>query len=473
MRASDAFSWYMERDPVLRSTIVAIAWLDASPDWDTLRDKVDRASRSIALLRMRLLEPVAQVAHPRWSTDPDFDLARHILRMDAPPPHTAAAVIAVAQQAAITPFDPAHPLWEFILVEHVEGERAALVMKVHHSLTDGIGGMELALQLFDLEPAPAPLGPMPETPAGESTSPFQLLRASLRYDGRQLFCFARNVMAAAVPAALRTARHPLRTATAIVATAQSIGRTVAPAYDTMSQVMTERGLGRDLDMVTVRLDDLKRASSAGGGTVNDGFIAGITGGLRRYHDRHGATVDDLRVTLPISIRTPTDPLASNRLTLQRFAVPVHISDPADRIRAIGRRCRSARDERSLRHTNVIAGVLNLLPSSVVGGMLKHVDFLASNVAGFTFPVYLGGARLVGYFPHGPTIGAAVNATLLSYDGTCCIGVTFDTAAVPDAHVFMQCVAEGFEEVLALGGAHATVTLPLHDGTYAGSGVAAA
>jgi diacylglycerol O-acyltransferase len=257
----------------------------------------------------------------------------------------------------------------------------------------------------------------------------------------------------------------------MLATAQSIGRTVAPASSTMSRVMTERSLGRDLDMITVRLDDLKRAASAGGGSVNDVFIAGFTGGLRRYHDHHGANVDDLRVTLPISIRTAEDPLASNRLTLQRFAVPVHISDPAERIRAIGRRCRSARDERSLRHTNAIAGVLNLLPPSVVGGMLKHVDFLASNVAGFTFPVYLAGARMVGYFPHGPTIGAAVNATLLSYDGTCCIGVTFDTAAVPDTQVFMQCVAEGFEEVLALGGDHAAVGLPLHDGSYSANGLA--
>ena len=27
LRESDAFSWYMERDPILRSTIVAVAWL--------------------------------------------------------------------------------------------------------------------------------------------------------------------------------------------------------------------------------------------------------------------------------------------------------------------------------------------------------------------------------------------------------------------------------------------------------------
>ena len=77
--------------------------------------------------------------------------------------------------------------------------------------------------------------------------------------------------------------------------------------------------------------------------------------------------------------------------------------------------------------------------------------------------------MAGYFPFGPTIGAAVNATLLSYDGTCCIGLTVDTAAVPDTDVFVRCIGEGFHEVLALGGDHAPASLPLHHGSYPGSG----
>jgi diacylglycerol O-acyltransferase len=124
-------------------------------------------------------------------------------------------------------------------------------------------------------------------------------------------------------------------------------------------------------------------------------------------------------------------------------------------------------ERSLEFTNAIAGSLNLLPRSVVGAMLKHVDFLASNVPGFAFPIYLGGSRVERYTAFGPTIGASVNLTLLSYDGTCCIGVTLDSAAVPDREVFLACLSEGFEEVLALGGDHAAPRMPLHAPAMAG------
>jgi hypothetical protein len=98
-----------------------------------------------------------------------------------------------------------------------------------------------------------------------------------------------------------------------------------------------------------------------------------------------------------------------------------------------------------------------------------VDFVASNVPGFPFPVYLAGARSRWLLPFGPTIGAAINATLLSYDGTCCIGFTFDTSAVPYSDTLVRCVGQGFEELLALGGEHDHVVLPLHDGSYPGSG----
>ena len=466
MRESDAFSWYMERDPILRSTIVAIAWLEHSPDMQVVLDRLERASQAIPLFRMRLAEPPARIASPRWSPDPDFDLAWHVRRMDAPAPRTAAAVMDVARRAATTAFDPAHPLWEFTLVDHLEDGRAAFVMKLHHALTDGIGGMKLALHLFDLQPVPAATEPLPvPAPRAPGRQP-GLVGDSLRHDAARLAALARHEAVAVGPAVIRAARHPRQTLADVVATARSIGRTVAPVATTLSPVMTGRSLGRRLEMVTVGLDDLKRAASAADGTLNDGFMAGLTGGLRRYHEQHGAIVRELRVTLPISIRTPSDPVAGNRITLQRFTVPVDIRDPAARIQAVGARCRAARAEPSLPHTNAIAGALNLLPPGVVGGMLKHVDFLASNVPGFTSPVYLGGARLLGYFPFGPTIGAAFNATLLSYDGTCCIGLTIDTAAVPDVPLLLRCLGEGFAEVLDLGGEHGMVSFPLHEGAPA-------
>ena len=90
----------------------------------------------------------------------------------------------------------------------------------------------------------------------------------------------------------------------VVETARSIGRTVRPLPAVLSPVMTERGPGRVVHTITVGLDELKQAGSLSGGTLNDSFMAAVTGGLRRYHERHGATAEELTVTVPISIRKP-------------------------------------------------------------------------------------------------------------------------------------------------------------------------
>ena len=44
MRDTDAFSWYLEKDPSLRATIVAVAWLDQRPDFDLLSARPERAT---------------------------------------------------------------------------------------------------------------------------------------------------------------------------------------------------------------------------------------------------------------------------------------------------------------------------------------------------------------------------------------------------------------------------------------------
>ena len=67
-----------------------------------------------------------------------------------------------AQLMLSAPFDTARPLWETYLVEGItEGDApAAVLMKTHHAVTDGVGGVELMRQLYDFD-RDADRGPMP------------------------------------------------------------------------------------------------------------------------------------------------------------------------------------------------------------------------------------------------------------------------------------------------------------------------
>jgi diacylglycerol O-acyltransferase len=181
-------------------------------------------------------------------------------------------------------------------------------------------------------------------------------------------------------------------------------------------------------------------------------VAAVAGGLRRYHEKHGVTVGDLHLTMPMSLRADDDEIGGNRITLMRFDAPVGVTDPAERIRQIHDRTAKVRHERSLPYTQWIAGALNMMPRWYIGSILRHVDFLCSDVPGIPVPVFLGGARVTAQYAFGPTIGAAVNVTLLTYQDTCELGLDVDTGAIPDYDVFYECLVAGFDEVLVLASA---------------------
>ncbi len=449
MRNSDAFAWGMEHDAVLRSTVVTIIMLDRSPDWDVVVDRFERIGREIPMFRQRVVSTLPP-APPRWENDPDFDLRFHLRRVIAPYPGTLDTLLDMARRAEMGEFDHARPLWQVTLVDGLADGGAALVCKLHHSLTDGIGGVQIAMVLFDLTEEPQDRGQLPPEPTAEAPGALGGLRHWLRYDAA-LARTAWGVTRALPPAALHGVRRPLQSVRAVGDTAASVYRVVRPINHTASPVMKRRRLIRELGVHEVPMPALREAAHLSGGTLNDAFLAGVTGGLRIYHAKHGAEVGDLYVTMPVSIRGDHDPIGGNRITLLRFTLPVGVEDPAERIRQIHLRAGRVRTERSLPYTQAIAGGLNLLPRWYISAILRHVDFLASDVPGLPVKVYLGGAAVRKQYAFGPTIGAAVNVTLMTYVDTCAIGINVDTGAIPDFDEFRDCLVEGFDEVLALAG----------------------
>lgn len=452
MANTDALAWNMEHDPALRSTIVGVTWLAGRPDFDRLAERLDQLTRVARRFRQRPVRPPVPWATPVW-VDCRLDLSLHLRRIEAPVPRTPAVVVEFARVEAMTEFEPSRPPWAVTLIEGIEGDRAAMVLKLHHSLTDGLGAVQLAALLFETtaEPGPAGTAEVPH-PVPERGGP-ELAREAAVHTVRRLLHNAGHTWGQVVPVARSVARHPVRTTLDAVATVSSLGRFVMPVSDTLSPIMSGRGLDRHLDLIEVDLAELKAAAASRDTTCNDAFVASVTGGLRRYHEAHGAPVHDLRVTMPISLRRDDDPIGGNRITLERFTIPVGEVDPGERLRATAWRCRAARYEEAVPLSDAVAGVLNLLPPGVIGSMLKHVDFVASDVPGIPVPIFLAGAAVTGTYAFGPTTGAALNVTLVSYLDTCCIGCTIDTTAVPDPDVMMDCLRQGFDEVLALGGHH--------------------
>ena len=424
MQHSDAFAWYMEDDPALRSTVVAVIRLDRDPDWHRLRARIKRLTQLVPQLRMRVQSPRLHWRPPLWTEVADFDLDRHLVRRAVPAPADWDAVLELAREAAETEFDRRRPLWEFVVVNGLADGTAALVMRLHHSLTDGVGGIQLAARVLDLGPdVPDELGGLPIPPPRPGPAP------------------------TAADALARRARTRLRSAARQV---RSVWRVVRPVRAQFSPVFGERGVRRHVAALDVPLAGLREAAARAGGRVNDAFLAGVLDGLTRYHELHGAFLPAARVTMPVNLRTEKDAPGGNKITLLRIALPTGHADALERMRAIGQAVRTWRAEPALGHTQGIARSLNLLPRGYVGNMLKRIEAVASNVPGVPVPVWLAGAQLTGFYGFGPTIGAAMNVTLMSYADTCHIGVNVDARAVPDPDALLPCLRDAFAEVVALG-----------------------
>jgi WS/DGAT/MGAT family acyltransferase len=451
MSQTDAFTWAMESDPRLRSTVVTVIMLDRAPDWDVVQSRFEVLSRTLPMWRQRVVQSPPPTP-PRWEDAPDFDISFHLRRVSAPEPGDLDAVLEMARVAAMSDFDRARPLWTATLIEGLADGGAAVLCKFHHGLTDGVGGVQIAMTLFDLTAKPRSRKSV-ETGAAEPQVHERGILSDYidiaRYDIGLVSKGVTGVLGAAPRLLFSAVRRPLQTASSAGELAASVYRTMRPVGETGSPLMTQRTLVRQLAVHEVPLTKLKEAAHRGGGALNDAFVAGIAGGLRRYHEKHGVTVGDLHLTMPISTRKDGDDMGGNHITLARFDVPVGLADPAERIHETRERTRKVRNEKSTPYIQIIAGAMNLMPRWYVGSVLRKVDFLASDVPGIPVPVYLAGAKVRVQYAFGPTIGSAVNVTLLTYVDTCALGIDVDTGAIPDFEVFRECLIAGFDEVLAL------------------------
>ncbi|UOT01015.1 WS/DGAT domain-containing protein [Rhodococcus opacus] len=449
MTQTDFMSWRMEEDPILRSTIVAVALLDRSPDQSRFVDMMRRAVDLVPLFRRAAIEAPIGLAPPRWADDPDFDLSWHLRRYTLPEPRTWDGVLDFARTAEMTAFDKRRPLWEFTVLDGLHDGRSALVMKVHHSLTDGVSGMQIAREIVDFtrdgEARPDRTEQRTATPDGESPDPPGRL-SWYRDTATDVARRASNTLGRNGVRLFRTPRAAWRDA---VALAGSTLRLTRPVVSTLSPVMTKRSTRRHCAVLDVPVDALAQAAAAGACSLNDAFLAAVLLGMAKYHRLHGAEISELRMTLPISLRAETDPLGGNRITLARFALPTDVDDPAELMRRVHATVDAWRHESAIPLSPTIAGALNLLPASTLGNMLKHVDFVASNVVGSPVPLFIAGSEILHYYAFSPTLGSAFNVTLMSYTSRCCVGINADADAVPDLAALTESIADGFRAVLGL------------------------
>jgi diacylglycerol O-acyltransferase / wax synthase len=449
----EALMWNLEKDPHLSASIANVTLFDEPPDADRLRARLERAVTMVPRLRQRVVPALGRLAPPEWRDDPDFDLDYHLRWVALRAPGSMRQLLDLAATVVNTPFDRTRPLWEFVVIEGMEGGGAAMVQKLHHAIADGEGSIRMSEQFIDLaRDATEPIAPDRPVPEAIDTSFLETTVDTLTHQLRRSLGVARRTVEEGA-AFVRDPRKVVALAGDAAEFGRSAMRQVVVSDPARSPLWLERSLRRRIEVLQVPLDEAKTAAKALGGSLNDIFVAAAAGGAGAYHRAAGAPVDELRITMPVSTRTDGS-AGGNAFTPTRVLLPVGIEDPATRFTAIRERLDATKHERAMGAVASLAGMANLLPTSVAVRLARQqvetVDFATSNVRGAPFPLYIAGARILANYPIGPTGGTAWNLTLMSYDGSLDMGLNADLGAVPDPAKLRDAIADEFAALIAAG-----------------------
>ena len=442
----DFATWRMATDdPVMRSTMIGLLVLESSPDWDALKQRFERATRLAPVLRSRVVEGPIGLQTPRLVVDPDFDLSFHMRRFSMPKGSTWADVLEDARRQSMADFDRDRPLWRATLLEGLPGGRAALIMKLHHAISDGQGAVQLGLALFDFAPEGVDLGDMPDEPEPAVLDTTGFLEAVIRNNVGWVARTAEDAIRGLGPLTMEAVKNPGDLIARARRTAGSVVRFTRVPFGPLSPIMQQRSINYHFDTIDMDFAAYRAAAKKRDRSVNDLFLAAISVGMNRYHERMGRPVDELRMNMPISLRSSGDD-AANAVTIARFEIP--ISNAIDDVlEAAAQTVRSWRAEPALRLADNLAEFSRFLPPELLSAAAQTSDLTASNVPGVPVPVWLCGAKVERMYPLVATIGAAINITMLTYAGVASVGISTDDAAVDDREELVRSLRYGFREVI--------------------------
>jgi diacylglycerol O-acyltransferase / wax synthase len=421
----------------------------APPPFEDFLDHVRGRLHLVPRYRQKLATPPLETGRPLWVDDPSFNLEYHIRNTALPAPGSEQQLLRLAARIASQQLDRSKPLWELWLVEGLEGDRFGLISKTHHSLVDGVAGVDLATVLFDVEETPAPptddlevWQPSPEPSAAE------MVLAGVRGIVRTTAGLAERAIAATA----RPSTSLNRARDAVEGLGEIVWAGLNPAPETPLNV--EIGPHRRYAVVRQQLSDYKRVKDSLGGTVNDVVLTVVSGAVASWLHGRGIRTEglELRALVPVSVRTQDHRgTLGNQLAVMRGPLPVYIRDPIARLRFVKTAMDGLKESKQAVGAATLAAVNNLAPPTVLAQAsrlnfsTRLFNLIVTNIPGPQLPLYVLGRRLVDLFPvaflpkgHGLAIA------IMSYDGRIEYGLLGDYDALPDIDV----VAEGIDEALA-------------------------
>jgi WS/DGAT/MGAT family acyltransferase len=424
------------------------------PDMADLLDAIRGRLHLVPRYRHKLAHPPLESGRPVWVDDPSFNLEYHVRHTALPVPGGESELLRLVGRIFSQSLDRSRPLWELWMVEGLVDDRFALISKSHHSLIDGISGVDLATVMFDMAPTPRePAHSGQPWRAHPEPSGIELLAAGLRGAVRA----GLEVAGRAVDAA----SHPDRALAELREAAEGLGEVVWAGLNPAPQTPLNVEIGPHRRFVGVpnRLDDFRAVKNAFGGTVNDVVLAVVTGALRRFLISRGMHTEglELRALVPVSTRTDSQRnTMGNQIVAMRGPLPVYIEDPIQRLQVVSRAMDGLKESKMAVGAEVLANVESFAPPTVLA-QASRINFstrlfnlIVTNVPGPQFPLYIFGHEMeqvfpIAFLPRDHALAIAI----MSYNGQMNFGLLADYDALPDLDALAAWIQESLLDLVDL------------------------
>jgi WS/DGAT/MGAT family acyltransferase len=416
-----------------------------------LRDLIAERLHLFPPFRQRLAEVPFQLHHPMLVEDEGFDLEYHLRRAALPSPGGQRQLENFVSDIAGRPLDRRHPLWEMYVVEGVENNRWALVVKAHHVMVDGIGGNEVLINLLSLTPESAP----PEPPEKEWQP--EHVPSDVRLLGE---------------AVLANLASPPRVVKGVFKTVGTVGTVLRERYRKgeeqplavfgPSTILTDTtSPNRRIGLGVVDLDTVKRVKNTFGVKVNDVVLAMTGRALRRLLIEMGDEPDSqLVASVPISIRTGEGEGIGNKVAGMTVPLADDEDDPAEQLRRINGVAGQAKDHLGAITADLLTDWTEFTTPTLAAQAFRFYSGLnlgkrhrpvanitISNVPGPPFPLYIAGSRMEAMYPMGPVVhGQGINVTVVSYMDHMYLGAIADRSVLADVQPFINHMEKALGEL---------------------------
>lgn len=349
-----------------------------------------------------------------WDRDIEFDIDQHFRHISLPKPGRVRELLTYVSQEHSALLDRAKPLWECHIIEGIEGNRFAMYMKMHHAMTDGVGGMKLVQRAlstsqFDEEVTP----PWAKKSTRHKKAGITISKTT------QFF----NSVAKQVQIAPNVTRE-VYTAITQRKDPNYVSVFQAPRSILNQPVSASRRFAAQSYELERFRNVAKKLSTVLGEkfTLNDVILAICSGAMRAYLSNQNALpAKPLIAMVPISLRKDDDD-SSNAIAFILANLATHLSDPLERITTIRNSVQNSKDRMSrmtpgeiLNYTGIVFSLAGLNLVTGLAPKVQAFNIVISNVPGPKEALYLGGAALDALYPVSIVLdGQATNITLTSY-----------------------------------------------------------